>query len=298
MIDVAALRSSPLDPVVAAELDRFEEAVGQYLAGEIDDEAFRVFRLNQGIYGQRQGGHNQMVRVKVPHGRVTPDQLDMFGHIADEYSRGWGHLTTRQNVQFHFVQLERVGAASARPRRRRADQPRGVRRHGAQRRRLSPRRGLPVRGARHHAVGEGHDRAVPAQPDRAAAAPQVQDQLLGVRHRLRPGDVQRRGGDRRDPPAPRRDGRARASGCSSPAGSAPTRTRRRPSRSSRAARTCCPRSRRSCGSRTTTATVTTLRARTKWLVDTMGVEELRERIVKERRFLIVVATYPAGCPPR
>jgi sulfite reductase beta subunit-like hemoprotein len=62
-------------------------------------------RLNQGIYGQRQGGTNQMVRVKVPHGRVTPEQLEMLGSVATTHSRGWGHLTTRQNVQFHFVEL-------------------------------------------------------------------------------------------------------------------------------------------------------------------------------------------------
>jgi sulfite reductase beta subunit-like hemoprotein len=67
-----------------------------------------VFRLNQGIYGQRQGGHNQMLRVKVPFGRLDAEQLEMLGHIADEFSRGWGHLTTRQNVQFHFVSLERT----------------------------------------------------------------------------------------------------------------------------------------------------------------------------------------------
>ena len=108
MIDVVELRRRPLDAEVAAELDRFEESVSQYLAGEIDEDAFKVFRLNQGVYGQRQGGHHQMLRVKVPHGRVNPDQLDMLGHIADEYSRGWGHLTTRQNIQFHFVDLERV----------------------------------------------------------------------------------------------------------------------------------------------------------------------------------------------
>ena len=67
-----------------------------------------MFRLNNGIYGQRQGGHNQMVRIKLPYGAVTPEQLELLGSIADRYSRGWGHLTTRQNVQFHFVQLERV----------------------------------------------------------------------------------------------------------------------------------------------------------------------------------------------
>jgi sulfite reductase beta subunit-like hemoprotein len=111
MIDVSELRTRPLDPVVEEELDRFEGGVRQYLAGEIDDDAFRVFRLNQGIYGQRQGGHQQMVRVKVPHGRVEPDQLEMMGYIVEAYSRGWGHLTTRQNIQFHFVPLDQTPEA-------------------------------------------------------------------------------------------------------------------------------------------------------------------------------------------
>ena len=75
-----------------------------------------MFRLNNGVYGQRQGGHNQMLRVKVPYGSITPEQLDMFAHIAETYSRGWGHLTTRQNVQFHFVQLEQVPAVLCGPR--------------------------------------------------------------------------------------------------------------------------------------------------------------------------------------
>ncbi|TML65341.1 MAG: hypothetical protein E6G14_16480, partial [Actinobacteria bacterium] len=94
--------------VVEAELDRYENGVRQYIASEIDEDAFRVFRLNQGIYGQRQGGHDQMVRVKVPYGRLEPDQLEMLGYVAEAYSRGWAHLTTRQNVQFHFVQLEQT----------------------------------------------------------------------------------------------------------------------------------------------------------------------------------------------
>ncbi len=107
-IDIKDLQARPLEPTIADELDKFEDGVHRYLAGETEEDVFRVFRLNQGIYGQRQGGHNQMVRVKVPHGSLTPEQLEMLGHIATEYSRGWGHLTTRQNVQFHFVQLEQT----------------------------------------------------------------------------------------------------------------------------------------------------------------------------------------------
>jgi sulfite reductase beta subunit-like hemoprotein len=99
-----------IDPAQLADITKFETQLSRYLAGELDDDVFRVFRLNNGIYGQRQGGHNQMVRVKIPYGRLTPEQLDMMAHLADTYSRGWGHITTRQNIQFHFVDLETVPA--------------------------------------------------------------------------------------------------------------------------------------------------------------------------------------------
>jgi sulfite reductase (ferredoxin) len=100
-----------IDPEIRADIEKFEVQLARYLSGDLEEDAFRVFRLNNGVYGQRQGGHNQMLRVKAPYGSVTPEQLDMFGHVAETYSRGWGHLTTRQNVQFHFVDLEQVPAA-------------------------------------------------------------------------------------------------------------------------------------------------------------------------------------------
>jgi sulfite reductase beta subunit-like hemoprotein len=99
-----------IDPLALADIEKFERMLARYLAGELEEDRFRVFRLNNGIYGQRQGGHNQMVRVKIPYGALTPRQLDMCAHIADTYSRGWGHITTRQNIQFHFVELETVPA--------------------------------------------------------------------------------------------------------------------------------------------------------------------------------------------
>ena len=107
-IDVRDLTTRPLEPVIAEELDIFQATVSEYLDGHVDEDTFRVFRLNHGVYGQRQGGRNQMLRVKVPHGRVTPEQLETYAYIAQTYSRGWGHLTTRQNVQFHFIQLEQT----------------------------------------------------------------------------------------------------------------------------------------------------------------------------------------------
>jgi sulfite reductase beta subunit-like hemoprotein len=107
-INLEELRTLPLDPEVDGEIVKFEDAVAGYLAGDIPEDVFRVMRLNQGVYGQRQGGTNQMVRVKVPHGRITADQLEVLGSISELHSRGWGHLTTRQNVQFHFVDLRQV----------------------------------------------------------------------------------------------------------------------------------------------------------------------------------------------
>jgi sulfite reductase (ferredoxin) len=97
-----------IDAAQLADAAKFEAVLAQYLAGDIEEDAFRIFRLNNGIYGQRQGGHNQMVRVKIPWGGLLPDQLELMADLADTYSRGWGHITTRQNIQFHFVQLEKI----------------------------------------------------------------------------------------------------------------------------------------------------------------------------------------------
>jgi sulfite reductase (ferredoxin) len=102
------VETTQIDPVALADIEKFERMLAQYLAGEIEEDVFRIFRLNNGIYGQRQQGHNQMVRIKVPYGSLAPDQLEMLAHIGETYSRGWGHITTRQNIQFHFVQLEQV----------------------------------------------------------------------------------------------------------------------------------------------------------------------------------------------
>jgi sulfite reductase beta subunit-like hemoprotein len=92
----------------AHDIAKFEDQLERYLAGDLSEDVFRVFRLNNGIYGQRQGGHNHMVRIKVPYGSMEPDQLEMVAHIAEEYSRGWSHITTRQNIQLHFVELEKI----------------------------------------------------------------------------------------------------------------------------------------------------------------------------------------------
>jgi sulfite reductase beta subunit-like hemoprotein len=97
-----------IDEQINQDIKKFEILLDDYLNSRLDEDSFRIFRLNNGIYGQRQGGHNQMVRVKLPYGSVSPEQLEVLGDIATKYSRGWGHITTRQNIQFHFVQLEQV----------------------------------------------------------------------------------------------------------------------------------------------------------------------------------------------
>jgi sulfite reductase (ferredoxin) len=97
-----------IDPEIQADITKFEMMLAKYKAGQLDEDVFRVFRLANGIYGQRQGGTNQMVRVKAPYGAITPEQLEMFAEIAEQHSRGWAHITTRQNIQFHFVQLDDI----------------------------------------------------------------------------------------------------------------------------------------------------------------------------------------------
>ena len=97
-----------IDPEMAADIAKFREVLAGYLSGDIEEDVFRVFRLHNGIYGQRQGGHNQMVRVRMPYGAINADQLDKLAYLVENYSRGWGHITTRQNMQFHFVQLEQI----------------------------------------------------------------------------------------------------------------------------------------------------------------------------------------------
>ncbi len=108
MLEVTIDDQPLVDPDQLADIEKFEEQLERFMSGEIDDDVFRVFRLTNGIYGQRQGGTNQMVRVKIPYGQMTPAQLDAMGTLASQFSRGWGHITTRQNIQFHFVELTDV----------------------------------------------------------------------------------------------------------------------------------------------------------------------------------------------
>ncbi|MGI8904609.1 MAG: nitrite/sulfite reductase [Solirubrobacteraceae bacterium] len=92
-------------PILAQEFDDFDTESTRYLKGELQEQDFIKFRLKQGVYGQRQADV-QMVRVKLPLGGVTPDQLDAFADGIDKYvPLRKGHITTRQNIQLHHVPL-------------------------------------------------------------------------------------------------------------------------------------------------------------------------------------------------
>ena len=95
------------DTTVRKEIETFRAKALSHLAGEITDKDFRPYRLKHGIYGQRQPGV-QMVRCKIPGGLLTTAQTNALARIADEFGGGRGHLTTRQNIQYHFVPLNRV----------------------------------------------------------------------------------------------------------------------------------------------------------------------------------------------
>ena len=98
-------------PILPEELEEFEHEVKRFQAGEWNTEhEFMAFRLRQGVYGQRQPDV-QMVRVKAPFGGLTADQLDALSIFADRYTPlRKGHITTRENIQFHHVKLEDAAA--------------------------------------------------------------------------------------------------------------------------------------------------------------------------------------------
>jgi sulfite reductase (ferredoxin) len=92
-------------PIIEREFDDFENEAEKFLSGELEENQFIGFRLKQGVYGQRQPDV-QMVRVKLPYGGVTPDQMDAFAAVVEKYAPlDKGHITTRQNIQIHHVPL-------------------------------------------------------------------------------------------------------------------------------------------------------------------------------------------------
>src|SRR5436853_6640588 len=105
--DPEILRNVPghVIPILKREFDDFKTEATRFLGGELAEEQFIGFRLKQGVYGQRQADV-QMIRVKLPFGGVTPEQLEAFADASELYAPlRKGHITTRQNFQFHHVPL-------------------------------------------------------------------------------------------------------------------------------------------------------------------------------------------------
>jgi len=96
------------------EIDRLEQAIQTFIEGRIDPDRFTAVRLQQGVYGQRQDGVN-MLRIKVPGGRLNADQVDAIADVTEAYSqRNIAHVTTRQSIQVHFIPLAKMPSAMRR----------------------------------------------------------------------------------------------------------------------------------------------------------------------------------------
>lgn len=107
----AKINEKGILPVLQEELDNFERVVGEFIQGDWDPIAFQAFRLRMGVYGQRQPDVH-MLRIKLPVGEVFSEQLERLGTIAREFApMKKGHVTTRENMQFHFVPLEQTPQA-------------------------------------------------------------------------------------------------------------------------------------------------------------------------------------------
>lgn len=95
------------NPIVEQDIIDLEQKIAKFKLGEIDEEKFRSLRLARGVYGQRQEGV-QMIRIKIPFGKMTVKQLLRISDVSDEYSIGRLHTTTRQDIQIHYVSLDRT----------------------------------------------------------------------------------------------------------------------------------------------------------------------------------------------
>ncbi len=102
-----SFRTEIENPVVAKDILELEKKIHQFKEGKLNEEKFRSLRLARGVYGQRQQGV-QMIRIKLPYGKVTATQLKRICDVSDEYSTGRLHITTRQDIQIHYVDLDRT----------------------------------------------------------------------------------------------------------------------------------------------------------------------------------------------
>jgi sulfite reductase beta subunit-like hemoprotein len=98
-------------PAITQEFDDFDNEAEKFLEGQTPENEFIGFRLKQGVYGQRQPDV-QMIRVKLPFGGITPDQMDAFADVVEKYAPlNKGHITTRQNIQIHHIPLRDAAKA-------------------------------------------------------------------------------------------------------------------------------------------------------------------------------------------
>ena len=108
-LSTVSIKTEPIPPAVIEEIETFEVEALRMASGDVSVDLFRPFRLQYGIYGQRQAGV-QMIRIKIPFGGLTANQLRRVAELTEEYATGVGHVTTRQDIQLHFVELKDVPA--------------------------------------------------------------------------------------------------------------------------------------------------------------------------------------------
>ncbi|MFQ3306598.1 MAG: sulfite reductase (ferredoxin) [Polaribacter sp.] len=102
-----SFRTEIENPVVEKDIIELADKIAAFNNLQLDEEKFRSLRLARGVYGQRQAGV-QMIRIKLPYGKVMSNQLRRISEVSDEYSRGRLHITTRQDIQIHYVDLQRT----------------------------------------------------------------------------------------------------------------------------------------------------------------------------------------------
>lgn len=102
-----SFRTELENPVVQKDIIELANKIELFQNGRLDGEKFRSLRLARGIYGQRQEGV-QMIRIKLPYGKVMSHQLRRIAIVSDEYSRSRLHITTRQDIQIHYVDINRT----------------------------------------------------------------------------------------------------------------------------------------------------------------------------------------------
>jgi len=102
-----SFRSEIENPIVEKDIIDLANKIDMFHNGKLDEEKFRSLRLARGVYGQRQEGV-QMIRIKLPYGKVTAEQLRRISDVSEEYSTGRLHITTRQDIQIHYVDLNRT----------------------------------------------------------------------------------------------------------------------------------------------------------------------------------------------